>query len=399
MYPGTKFNWYDNSQFGTTTPITVEPIPPLLLTAFTADKGTEKMIRISGEDFYKMYGNTLSFTNHGQVLIQAGNIIDNGAELLCKRIVPNDATLSNIVLTLQLSATVTQKTTPEGLPVYIDNATGDETTEDHNEFGPNEPLMVTNNVLKWIANTVTNCKTFEEVYAKAKLLYEPYDDTTGVGVYPLYVVTDIGRNKDVKSVRITPDYITSKSLGTMIYEIADIEGTTVNEKVTFTADSNVLINNTSYAVNEYMMGQFHVDEVEGMVDAYVNQLAYNLGMDKAALKSNDILFGAAINGASLDNVSLDADGVDISTEYGIKLSSGSNGVEPSVFLNSAEYIESMVQFYTGEFDEGIFDVDLPFVTLTILQLLRKLLLPLQTSGKIFSISEISELDLLRTTQS
>ena len=102
MYPGTKFNWYDNSQFGTTTPIAVEPAPPLFLTAFTADKGTEKMIRISGEDFYKMYGDTLSFANHGQVLIQAGNIIDNGAELLCKRIVPNDATLSNLVLTLQV---------------------------------------------------------------------------------------------------------------------------------------------------------------------------------------------------------------------------------------------------------------------------------------------------------
>ena len=358
MYPGTKFNWYDNSQFGTTTPIAVDPAPPLFLTAFTADKGTEKMIRISGEDFYKMYGDTLSFTNHGQALIQAGNIIDNGAELLCKRIVPNNATLSNIVLTLQLSATTTQKTNESGQSIYIDNATGDETTEPSNEFGPNEPLMVTNNVLKWIANTVTNCKTFEEVYEKAKLLYQAYDESTGVGVYPLYVITDIGRNKDIKSVRITPDYSTSKSLGVMVYEIADIEGTTVNEKVTFTADSNVLINNKSYAVNEYMMGQFHVNEVEGMIDAYADRLAYNLGIDKSVLKSNDILFGAAINGASLDNVSLDADGVDISNEFGIKLSSGSVGVEPSQFLNSAEYIESMVQFFTGEFDEGIFDVDL-----------------------------------------
>ena len=61
MYPGTKFNWYDNSQFGTTTPIAVEPTPPLFLTAFTADKGTEKMIRISGEDFYRMYGETLIY--------------------------------------------------------------------------------------------------------------------------------------------------------------------------------------------------------------------------------------------------------------------------------------------------------------------------------------------------
>ena len=185
--------------------------------------------------------------------------------------------------------------------------------------------MVTNNVLKWVANTITNCKTFEEVYDKAKLLYSAYDPTTGVGVYPIYVVTDIGRNRDIKSVRITPDYATSKSLGIMVYEMADVEGTDVNEKVLFTAASNVLINNKSYAVNEYMMGQFHVNEVEGMLNTYVEQLADNLGMDKTTLSNLDVLFGANINGASLDNVSLDADGVDISAEFGIKLNSGSDG--------------------------------------------------------------------------
>ena len=107
MYPGTKFNWYDASQFSTTTNATALDNAPLFLTAFSSDKGTEQMIRISGQDFYRMYGENLSFSKHGQVLLQAGKLIDAGAELLCKRIVSSSATLSNVILTVQLSAVST----------------------------------------------------------------------------------------------------------------------------------------------------------------------------------------------------------------------------------------------------------------------------------------------------
>ena len=358
MYPGTKFNWYDNSQFSTTTATTVANNAPLFLTAFSADKGTEEMIRISGEDFYQMYGNSLSFANHGQVLIQAGKIIDAGAELLCKRIVPEAATLSNLILTMQLTTVTTQKTDDEGHPIYIDNSTGEETTDASNEYGDNNPVMLTNCTLKWIANTVQNCKTFDEVKAEADNIYQPYDAATGVGVYPIYVITDIGRNKDVKAVRITPDYATSKSLGIMIYQMADIEGTKVCENVTFTANPKVIINEKSYGVNDYLMGQFHVSAIDGMIEKYVGELANALGMDAETLINYDVLFGAAINGASLENVTLDASGVDLSTDYGVKLASGSAGVDAADFLNSEEYIQSMCGFYLGEDTDAIFDVDI-----------------------------------------
>ena len=358
MYPGTKFNWYDNSQFSTTTATTVANNAPLFLTAFSADKGTEEMIRISGEDFYQMYGNSLSFANHGQVLIQAGKIIDAGAELLCKRIVPAAATLSNVILTMQLTVTSTQKTDDDGNPIYIDSSTGEETTDATGPLGPNNPVMLTNCALKWIANTVQNCKTFAEVKDAADDLYQPFDSATGIGVYPIYVITDIGRNKDVKAVRITPDYATSKSLGIMIYQMADIEGTKVCENVTFTANPKVIINEKSYGVNDYLMGQFHVSAVDGMLEEYVDDLADALGMDAATLINYDVLFGAAINGASLENVTLDASGVDLSTDYGVKLASGSAGVEAADFLNSEEYIASMCGFYLGEDTDAIFDVDI-----------------------------------------
>ena len=355
MYPGTKFNWYDASQFSTTTNATALDNAPLFLTAFSSDKGTEQMIRISGQDFYRMYGENLSFSKHGQVLLQAGKLIDAGAELLCKRIVSSSATLSNVILTVQLSAVSTQKTDDQGNPIYIDNTTGEETTEAETGGVANNPVMITTNTLKWISNTVTNAKTFKEVFEAASDLYQEYDEATGIGVYPIYVVTDIGRNKDIKAIRISPDYSTSKSLGSMVYEMADIEGAKVAEKVSFTANPRIIIGNKSYAVSDYMMGQLRIGEVDGMLDEYVAQLASNLGMDAATLYNMDILFGASTSGATLENVILDANGVDLSTEYGISLSSGSDG--ESNFLNSEEYINSMAGFYTGEDTDGIFDVD------------------------------------------
>ena len=355
MYPGTKFNWYDNSQFATTTANTGIDNAPLFLTSFSADKGTEDMIRVSGEEFYKMYGKTLSFAKHGQPLLQAGRIIDAGAELLCKRIVSESATLSNLILCIELSVNKTQKTDDEGHPIYIDNTTGDETTEATTGGVDNEPVMLQEASIKWVANTVANTKTFKEVKESANDLYVEFDEETGKGVYPIYAVSDIGRNKDCKAIRILPDYSSSKSLGIMVYEMADIEGTTVVEKSTFTANSRVIINNKSYAVNEYIMDQLKVDEISGMVEEYVRKLGEVINVDYSDLIKMDFLFGAAINGASLENVSIDADGVDISNEFGITLKSGSDGADN--FYNSKEYIDSTVAFYLGEDTDAIFDVD------------------------------------------
>ena len=114
MYPGTKFNWYDASQFATTTNAIALDNAPLFLTAFSSDKGSEDMIRISGQDFYRMYGDSLSFAKHGQVLLQAGKLIDAGAELLCKRIVA-----SEVIAYDDLGTEAIRKLTVEELPVVV----------------------------------------------------------------------------------------------------------------------------------------------------------------------------------------------------------------------------------------------------------------------------------------
>ena len=129
MYAGTKFNWYDQSGIQVTTDQQDIVNRPLFMTAFTADKGTEELVRLYGDDFYKMYGRNLSFAKHGQPLLQAGRVIDKGAELLVKRVVAKDATLSNIILVANVSDTEVQKQDENGKLVYTDANSGEETTE------------------------------------------------------------------------------------------------------------------------------------------------------------------------------------------------------------------------------------------------------------------------------
>ena len=102
MYPATIFNWHDNSSIlQENTPAVVDD-SPLFYQPFSADKGTEDLVEISGDDFDKMYG-TLYFEKHGQSAIQAKHIIDAGGRLLVKRVVAHDATLANVVLVATVS--------------------------------------------------------------------------------------------------------------------------------------------------------------------------------------------------------------------------------------------------------------------------------------------------------
>ena len=51
MYPDTIFNWHDLSEIGTQEQAVVVDDAPLFMQVFSADKGTEDLVEISGNDF------------------------------------------------------------------------------------------------------------------------------------------------------------------------------------------------------------------------------------------------------------------------------------------------------------------------------------------------------------
>ena len=468
MYAGTKFNWYDQSGIQVTTETMEIVNRPLFMTAITADKGTEELVRLHGDDFYKMYGRNLSFNKHGQPLLQAGRIIDEGAELLVKRVVAEDSTLSNIIIVANVSETEVQRedangnllytnpntgeetvesqvqkvdadmnllytdmdgaettdaqvqkkdangallfTSPDGTEttdaqsqkkdattgalvytdmdgaettdaqvqkkdangalLFIDPNTGDETTSSDDGAGTSYlPVMVDNTAVmvdcdpimddtgckvKWEVQTVSNCKTYEEVMESAEALF---DDANGV--YPMMVVTDIGRNADCKAIRITPDYDTSRSVGFMFYRVFEFENTASEENVNITMNPTIKYKNISYAINRYSMGQLQLGTVDGVFDAYVAKLAEAVGITADEMRMLDVINGTNCKGVSLHGIVIDPDSVDLSYNYGISLQSGSNGTElGDAPFKSEKYGEAIAKVFTGEYTDEVFDVDI-----------------------------------------
>ena len=59
---------------------------PIVFAGFTSDKGTEEYTKWQGDDFFDQYGE-ISFARHGQPLLQAANVINNGGIVYAKRVV------------------------------------------------------------------------------------------------------------------------------------------------------------------------------------------------------------------------------------------------------------------------------------------------------------------------
>lgn len=106
-YPGTQFKVYDNSQATAIVPVpnvnTADTVQ--YLTTFNSVKGPEGITLTSGNNFYDLYGtqDNVDFQKYGQPLFQASMNINNGAAVLAKRAVFDDATLGNTTVSVALT--------------------------------------------------------------------------------------------------------------------------------------------------------------------------------------------------------------------------------------------------------------------------------------------------------
>ena len=129
MYAGTQINWYDDSSINSAQQ-NADPNPIVrYFCLVTSDKGTEDLTTLNGNDWYNMYGKNGSFAKHGQPLIQAQKIIEAGGVCVTKRLVADDATLSNLALVAKVTAETRDKSDADGNPLYIDPVSGNETTD------------------------------------------------------------------------------------------------------------------------------------------------------------------------------------------------------------------------------------------------------------------------------
>jgi len=315
MYPGTIFNWHDNSGFDVVSTSTVNPSAPLLMQVFSADKGTEDLIEISGSDFDAMYG-TMNFDRHGQAAIQAKNIIDAGGRLLAKRVVAEDSTLANVVLIA-------------------------------NVVPGNTGVTVT-----WEARSFTGCKTFDEVKAAAAELLSD-------GRYPLFVYTDNGRGVSGKAVRLTPDYATSRTVGKMFYNLNVYEGTTITETKVVSVDPTVNYGGVAYRLDKWTNIQISGEVLPDAFEAYAQKLADELAIDVSVIRNYDIVYGYNCKGEAIQGFSVDPQSVDLDADNGIPFAEGDNGEFGVAPVGTDALAEAIAEVFnnTNEDHDEVYDVD------------------------------------------
>lgn len=352
MRPATIFNWHDQS--GIQRVITDDPVKPLILTAFSSDKGPEDIRTISGEDFYKLYGYDISFERHGQPLIQAAYAIDNGAQLLCKRVVASDATLANAAIIAKVKSVSKQKTNSEGEPLYK-TSTGEETTEASN----NTAIMINTVDITYTCETVENIKTLAEAVKamESKINVEGSDDTF---TYPLFIVTDNGRGASKKRFRIAPDYSVSKNLKFMLYYLHAIgDYDKDSESMRFCVDEDKIYNNESMSYTEKCknLAQLRGASIPGVLAQFIAKISEITGVSEDELHANDILFGRNIKGNKINYINVTEDSLNLASEVGFELKSGKNGKFEDAPFETEEYKTQLINFFNGKFDDSIFDVD------------------------------------------
>lgn len=347
MYPGFIAEFNDQSDINR-LPVTEVRNRALFGSVFTSDKGPEGWTRVTGEEFFNLYGKTISFARHGQPLLQSAMAINAGAEMLCKRLVADDATLANIGIVATMSDVEVQATDDDGNPLYLDGE-GNQTVEE-----TENPVMTTEKAVKYSLKSAAGVKTLDEAVAAIT-------KNCAEGEYLLHVIGDNGRGVSKKRIKIVPNYRLSKGQVYTLYNLSVLENSVEDESMTFTTNPNIIVNNQNISLGSMIRTystQLVCYENEAGLEAYVSALAEAAGVTYDEMYQNDILFCRTNKGEIIKGVSFDATGIDLSYNYGQMLTNGDNGafgVAP--ISNTEEWSKQAINAITGKFDNVIFNLD------------------------------------------
>ena len=352
MIPGTFFEWEDLSGISTPEINTVRTMP-LFATVITADKGEEGWTVLSGQDWFDMYAvnNVVDFSRHGQPLLQAAMAINAGAELLCKRVVAEDATLANIAVIAQANTAEVQKTDAEGNPLYT-TPEGEETTT----AAGNTPVMINKTTITYTMKSASGCATQAEVISAITEAVATDNESAGENkYYPLWIFFDNGRGASKKRIRITPNYTLSKNYKNyFMYDLDVIESNTYFDTIHFAINPDVVSNGQNislqYAVNTNS-SQIKAYQFATEVKAFLDKMttAINGELPNVVATSLDVLFGTDKKGNAISNISVDTDaGVNLQISTGNLLINGENGAFGESPIEQTEmYGEMIAKAFAG----------------------------------------------------
>ena len=175
-YPGTQFMVIDNSKTTATVPVsTTSASTPTYLSCFRSVKGSEKITTSKGNEFYDRYGTQdyVKFSKYGQPLFQASMNINNGATILGKRVVLDDATLANATLGICVTKSLNE------YGIYKSNGTSEwynfNTPYDDNSVVSEEKYVLTPVVFSVDNSDIITRLDSLETY-ETKVIYDKYKE-------------------------------------------------------------------------------------------------------------------------------------------------------------------------------------------------------------------------------
>lgn len=356
MYVGTIIEYDDQSAI-TTLPIADVRTQPLYLSLFTSDKGPEEWTVKSGEDWFKAYGDSISFAKHGQPLLQAAISINAGARLLSKRLVASDATLANLSIVATITEGTVQATDKDGKPLYTDE--GGQITTDVTE----NPVMIKTATIKYEGKSVESItdNDIQSVYEAVKA------EVVGENSFLLFTIADNGRGVSNKRFMITPNYRLSKSKSYIEYTMNVTENNNNLESLSFSAVPHLVVNGTNYSLGSAIKtksSQLRCIQNDDGLSAMIAKLAEITGMDVTEVEASDFLFGYTNKGVASDNILIDHEGLNLQNSFGQALLEGSNGTfgdnplgadAVDEYVKQAEY--ALGTDSNNVFDTSIYDLD------------------------------------------
>ena len=373
---------------------------PIVFAGFTSDKGTEEYTKWQGEDFFDQYGE-ISFARHGQPLLQAANVINNGGIVYAKRVVDPTSRLAMLGVVAHVKEISRQETR-----IKMDPLTGSPITKEDGSYVTEELYWKAVDVAQFSEPTQRPLYTKDEAgadgvaamykvcqvnysvetldaeenvhgndyVATSKAFYDKYKNKKD-NKFPLFLVMDNGRGVSQKSITISLDSTLSRSAQSARYVIDIDENNNTLESIVFSLNPSEVeagYNLFFDSVVKRTSKQVKCFGYEDQMQLFYAKVAAIAGLSETRLRESDIIGARTWKGEAfktfevLESTNDGVATVKLDSFAGHALVGGYNGdtfgTSPisnykGVTDSTSVYATEMAKVYNGTFNDDIFDID------------------------------------------
>ena len=396
---GTKIILEDQSYIPSLN-VADSTVRPIVFAGFTSDKGTEEYTKWQGKDFFDQYGE-ISFARHGQPLLQAANVINNGGIVYAKRVVdPTSrlAMLGVVAHTKEISRQETRIKTDSvtGAPVTkpdgsyemedlywkktdVDTVSKPEDRPLYNKTEAGSDGVAAMFKVCQVNFSIETLEATENKYgsdykAVAEAFYNKFKNNKD-NRYPLFLITDNGRGVSAKSITISTDTTLSRSAQSTRYVLDIEENNNTLESIVFSLNPDEVESGFNLffdSVIKRTSKQVKCFGFEDQVNLLFAKIASLSGINEAVLRESDIITARTWRGETFKTFEVltsTTDGVatvKLDSVNGHPLIGGFNGetfgdapikTYKGVTDNQSVYAKEMTKVYDGTFNDEIYDTD------------------------------------------